>query len=254
MAQLLLLTLLFVGALADEPCPARCLCSPVALICNGAALPTIPVVPSYAASLLLNRNSITSLPANAFPGAPQLASMQIAFNRITFVHRDALAGLALLSDLLISNNAITEFPAGFFDHVPLLSALDFTSNAVTRFPAFPPRMQNMSVIYASRNQISSISRADLAPVAVTILTLSLHLNLLGPVNGGQGIPADLFADCRQLSAVMFSSNDLTTLPDELFAPVQHTLNSVALHDNKLTVLPASLLRTIAVGSLRSMCV
>ncbi|KAM9340447.1 uncharacterized protein lrrc69 [Symphorus nematophorus] len=151
--------------------------------------------------LLLNNNSITTLPAE-------------------------LLSLRCLTELNLGNNALKEVPA-VLGHLESLKKLYLFSNQIT---AVPPEvlggLQNLVVLNLNHNQIQRL------PPEIKSLTRLQHLSVLD--NKLEELPAEL-GHLMRLSEINLTSNRLSQLPQQLYQCKELTKLHAAR--NKLTSLP-----------------
>uniref|UniRef100_A0A672H4W0 Ig-like domain-containing protein n=1 Tax=Salarias fasciatus TaxID=181472 RepID=A0A672H4W0_SALFA len=183
-AALLLLCLGFLPWVAG--CPSECLCASDIVSCSGRNLSALPFdLPSYAtrldlshntltalqtdwlsqpfgrlATLVLGKNRISRVEANAFASAPRLLHLDLASNRLTVLNSSVFAGLKELKELLLFGNQIVEINPESFRDLHSLQRLYLSSNKLTAFPLelyeAPGGPRNLSFLDLSYNRLSEL--------------------------------------------------------------------------------------------------
>ncbi|XP_031630816.1 leucine-rich repeat-containing G-protein coupled receptor 5-like [Contarinia nasturtii] len=98
--------------------------------------------------LLLSYNEITTIPRDAFLGAPRLQLLDLEGNKISFIHEDSFAGFLQLEDLNLGNNIFPRLPKNGMKNVEHLKC--FNNPNLREFPPPDtfPRIQTLVLSYA----------------------------------------------------------------------------------------------------------
>lgn len=183
-ALLLLLCLGFPTSVAV--CPPYCLCASDIISCSGLNLSKLPSgLPSYAtrldlshnaltalstdwipqqfhrlATLVLSRNSINQIEANAFNATPHLLHLDLSSNRITVLNVSLFTGLKELKELLLFDNQIVQINPGALDDLHSLQRLYLSGNKLKAFPLGlywePGGPRNLTFLDLSYNRLTKL--------------------------------------------------------------------------------------------------
>ncbi|KAJ3612506.1 hypothetical protein NHX12_020781 [Muraenolepis orangiensis] len=221
---LLLPLLWFCRPAAALACPRGCLCASDVISCGGSNRSLWPRdVPAHAAHLDLSHNLLASLPANwsAPRPLPRLATLLLGRNAIAAVEADAFAltphlvhldlssnrlaaleasafgcgALARLEVLLLFGNRIAAVEPGALGGLRSLQRLYLSGNRLASFPL---------ELYRGRSRPRDLSLLDLSSNALTRLPVQSLLSLGERQQGGiylQGNP--LVCDCALLALLEF---------------------------------------------------
>ncbi|XP_040886296.1 amphoterin-induced protein 2-like [Toxotes jaculatrix] len=182
--------LLFLLCLGFPPCvatcPPYCLCTSDIISCSGRNLSVLPLdLPSYAgrldlghnaltslptdwipqpfdrlATLVLSRNSISQIEANAFTVTPHLLHLDLSSNRLTVLNLSLFTGLKELKELLLFDNQIFQINPGAFSDLHSLQRLYLSGNRLTAFPLGlywePGGPRNLTFLDLSYNRLSKV--------------------------------------------------------------------------------------------------
>ncbi|XP_070710313.1 amphoterin-induced protein 2-like [Pempheris klunzingeri] len=165
-------------------CPPYCLCASDIVSCSGRNLSALPFdLPSYAtrldlshnalaalpadwispsfgrlATVVLSRNSISQIEANAFAVTPHLLHLDLSSNQLTALNSSVFAGLKELKELLLFGNQIMQINPGAFSDLHSLQRLYLSGNRLTAFPLGlywePGGPRNLTFLDLSYNRIS----------------------------------------------------------------------------------------------------
>ncbi|KAM9771444.1 amphoterin-induced protein 2-like [Syngnathus typhle] len=199
-------------------CPPGCICTSDIVSCSGCNLSSLPLdLPDYAtrldlshnslaaiptdwttrplerlAALLLGRNRISQIEANAFAVTPHLLHLDLSSNNLSEVNSSIFTGLTQLRELLLFGNQIARINPNSFSGLHSLVKLYLSGNRLTSLPVNlwdggGPR--NLTFLDVSANRLASLD-------VRTLLSLSQH--------GGiylQGNP--LRCDCALLALLEY---------------------------------------------------
>ncbi|XP_078105321.1 extracellular matrix protein 2 isoform X4 [Sander vitreus] len=205
--------------------PPGCYISDVTLTCENAKLIYFPplAIPELR-SLSLEGNNISSIPAEAFNGIPNLEWIDLKKNKLTSAGIDAKAfkGLKMLRRLYLDGNLLEAVPANL-----------------------PPTLQELKI---SENRLRGINKHSFQDLS-SLVILELEGNLLSEGN----VDPLAFAPLKQLSYLRLGRNHFRTIPQGL--PISllelylennlieeisetvfnqtHSLNVVSLRHNRL---------------------
>ncbi|KAG8007183.1 Extracellular matrix protein 2 [Nibea albiflora] len=167
--------------------PPGCDISDVTLTCENAKLVYFPplAIPELK-SLSLEGNNISSIPAEAFNGIPNLEWINLKKNKLTSANIDAKAfkGLKKLRRLYLDGNLLEVVPAGL-----------------------PPTLQELKINENKLNGINENSLQDLSSLVI----LELEANLLSEGN----VDPLAFAPLNQLAYLRMGRNHFRTIPQGL---------------------------------------
>uniref|UniRef100_A0A8D0A517 Extracellular matrix protein 2 n=1 Tax=Sander lucioperca TaxID=283035 RepID=A0A8D0A517_SANLU len=202
--------------------PPGCYISDVTLTCENAKLIYFPplAIPELR-SLSLEGNNISSIPAEAFNGIPNLEWIDLKKNKITSAGIDA-KGLKMLRRLYLDGNLLEDVPANL-----------------------PPTLQELKI---SENRLRGINKHSFQDLS-SLVILELEGNLLSEGN----VDPLAFAPLKQLSYLRLGRNHFRIIPQGL--PISllelylennlieeisetvfnqtHSLNVVSLRHNRL---------------------
>ncbi|KAK0153777.1 Amphoterin-induced protein 2 [Merluccius polli] len=205
-------------------CPHVCLCASDVISCSGGNLSQWPRdVPPYTthldlshnllaslpanwsaprtlrrlASLLLSRNAIAAVEADAFALTPHLVHLDLSSNRLAALEASAFASgaLARLEVLLLFGNRIAAVEPGAWAGLRSLRRLYLSGNRLTSFPL---------ELFEGQARPGNLSLVDLSSNALTRLPVQSLLSLGERQQGGlylQGNP--LVCDCALLALLQF---------------------------------------------------
>ncbi|XP_027134789.1 extracellular matrix protein 2 [Larimichthys crocea] len=167
--------------------PPGCAISDVTLTCENAKLMYFPplAIPELK-SLSLEGNNISSIPAEAFNGIPNLEWINLNKNKLTSANIDAKAfkGLKKLRRLYLDGNLLEVVPAGL-----------------------PPTLQELKI---NENKLEGINKHSLQDLS-SLVILELEANLLSEGN----VDPLAFAPLNQLSYLRMGRNHFRTIPQGL---------------------------------------
>uniref|UniRef100_UPI0037E84DD3 amphoterin-induced protein 2-like n=1 Tax=Semicossyphus pulcher TaxID=241346 RepID=UPI0037E84DD3 len=167
-------------------CPLYCICASDIISCSGRNL-SVPHfdLPSYAtrldlshnaltvlpadwttqpfdrlATLVLSRNSISQIQANAFAVTPHLLHLDLSSNQLTVLNSSIFTGLKELRELLLFGNQIIQINPGAFSDLHSLQRLYLSGNRLVAFPLGlywePGGPRNLTFLDLSNNRLSKV--------------------------------------------------------------------------------------------------
>ncbi|XP_039654214.1 extracellular matrix protein 2 isoform X3 [Perca fluviatilis] len=167
--------------------PPGCYISDVTLTCENAKLIYFPplAIPELR-SLSLEDNNISSIPAEAFNGIPNLEWINLKKNKLTSAGIDAKAfkGLKMLRRLYLDGNLLEAVPANL-----------------------PPTLQELKI---SENRLRGINKHSFQDLS-SLVILELEGNLLSEGN----VDPLSFTPLKQLSYLRLGRNHFRTIPQGL---------------------------------------
>ncbi|XP_041637029.1 amphoterin-induced protein 2-like [Cheilinus undulatus] len=192
-AFLLSLCLGFLSSVAA--CPLYCLCTSDIISCSGRNLSVSNFdLPSYATrldlshnaitnlpldwisqpfdrltTLILSRNSISQIAANAFVVTPHLLQLDLSSNELTVLNSSIFTGLKELRELLLFGNQIAQINPGTFSDLQSLKRLYLSGNRLVDFPfglySEPGGPRNLTFLDLSNNRLSKVSVQSLLSIS-----------------------------------------------------------------------------------------
>ncbi|XP_077430375.1 extracellular matrix protein 2 isoform X2 [Vanacampus margaritifer] len=186
--------------------PPGCDLSDVALTCDNANLTYFPpLLMPQIKSLSLEGNDISSIPADAFNGIPNLEWINLKKNKLTSagIHHRALKSLKTLRRLYLDGNLLEVAPANL-----------------------PPSLQELKI---NENRLQKIHANTFQGLAALVI-LELEANLLSEAN----VDPEALAPLSQLSYLRLGRNHFRTIPQRLPA----SLLELYLENNLIEEIPA----------------
>ncbi|XP_075952365.1 extracellular matrix protein 2 [Anarhichas minor] len=205
--------------------PPGCDISDVSLTCDNAKLTYFPPlsIPELK-SLSLEGNNISSIPAEAFNGIPNLEWINLKKNKLTSNSIDAKAFkvLKMLSRLYLDGNLLEAVPA---DLPPTLQELKINENRLRRI--HENSFQDLSSLVILELEGNLLSEGNLDPLAFAPLIQLSYLRL--GRNHFRTIPQGLPISLLEL----YLENNLIEEISETAFNQTHSLNVVSLRHNRL---------------------
>ncbi|XP_056292463.1 extracellular matrix protein 2 isoform X2 [Pseudoliparis swirei] len=205
--------------------PPGCDISDVTLTCDNAKLTYFPPlsIPELK-SLSLEGNSISSIPAEAFNGIPNLEWVNLKKNKLSSdsIDRKAFKGLKMLRRLYLDGNLLEAVPAGL---PPTLQELKVSENQLRRLDENSFRgLSSLVILELEGNLLSegSVDPLAFAPL-VQLSYLRMGRNHFRTIP--QGLPSSLLE--------LYLENNLIEEISETVFNQTHSLNVVSLRNNRL---------------------
>ncbi|XP_061543715.1 extracellular matrix protein 2 isoform X2 [Phycodurus eques] len=250
--------------------PPGCDISDVTLTCDNAKLTYFPpLLMPQLKSLSLEGNNISSIPAEAFNGIPNLEWINLKKNKLTSAGIDqrAFQSLKMLKRLYLDGNLLEVAPANL---PPSLQELKINENRLQRIQG--NTFQGLSSLAILELEANLLSEANMDPKAFASLAQLSYLRLgqnhfrsipqgLPPLllelylenNLIEEIPAGVFNNSKNLNVLSLGHNRLEETRIAPLAWIHHrSLESMDLSYNKLylvpSYLPTSLVHLVLVGN------
>ncbi|TNN60722.1 Extracellular matrix protein 2 [Liparis tanakae] len=211
--------------LVNRGLPPGCDISDVTLTCDNAKLTYFPPlsIPELK-SLSLEGNSISSIPAEAFNGIPNLEWVNLKKNKLSSdsVDPKAFKGLKMLRRLYLDGNLLEAVPAGL---PPTLQELKVSENQLRRLDENSFRdLSSLVILELEANLLSegSVDPLAFAPL-VQLSYLRMGRNYFRTIP--QGLPSSLLE--------LYLENNLIEEISETVFNQSHSLNLVSLRNNRL---------------------
>ncbi|KAJ8361055.1 hypothetical protein SKAU_G00175800 [Synaphobranchus kaupii] len=250
--------------------PPGCVFSDVSVTCENTHFTNIPPlsIPLLKA-LSLEGNDITTIPAGAFNGLPNLEWINLSKNKITSsgIDPQVFKGLKFLTRLYMDGNLLEQIPT---ELPSSLQELKINENNLRGIDE--ESMQNLQNLITLELEGNMLSEGNVAPSALLPLTQLSYLRLGRNYfrTAPQGLPASLqelhldnnvieeisetvFNHTRNLNIVVLRHNRLDETRIAPLAWINHKhLESIDLSHNKLyhvpSFLPRSLVHLVLVGN------
>ncbi|XP_070759155.1 extracellular matrix protein 2 [Enoplosus armatus] len=205
--------------------PPGCDISDVTVTCENAKLMYFPplAIPELR-SLSLEGNNISSIPAEAFNGIPNLEWINLKKNKLTSAGIDAKAfkGLKMLRRLYLDGNLLEAVPS---DLPPTLQELKISENRLRGI--HEDSFQDLSSLVILELEGNLLSEGNVSPLAFAPLVQLSYLRL--GRNHFRTIPQGLPMSLLEL----YLENNLVEEISEAVFNQTHSLNVVSLRHNRL---------------------
>uniref|UniRef100_A0A8C3AIU9 Extracellular matrix protein 2 n=1 Tax=Cyclopterus lumpus TaxID=8103 RepID=A0A8C3AIU9_CYCLU len=205
--------------------PPGCDISDVTLTCDNAKLTYFPPlsIPELK-SLSLEGNNISSIPAEAFNGIPNLEWINLKKNKLSSngIDTNAFKGLKMLRRLYLDGNLLEAVPA---DLPPTLQELKINENQLRRIDE--NGFQDLSSLVILELEGNLLSEGNVDPLAFAPLVELSYLRL--GRNHFRTIPQGLPSSLLEL----YLENNLIEEISETVFNQTHSLNVVSLRNNRL---------------------
>ncbi|XP_033481695.1 extracellular matrix protein 2 isoform X3 [Epinephelus lanceolatus] len=205
--------------------PPGCSISDVTLTCDNAKLTYFPPlsIPELK-SLSLEGNTISSIPAEAFNGIPNLEWINLKKNKLTSagIGAKAFKGLKMLRRLYLDGNLLETVPA---DLPPTLQELKINENRLTEMDK--NSFQDLSSLVILELEGNLLSEGNVNPLAFAPLHQLSYLRL--GRNHFRTIPQGLPPALLEL----YLENNLIEEISETVFNQTHSLNIISLRHNRL---------------------
>ncbi|XP_068452036.1 extracellular matrix protein 2 [Clinocottus analis] len=205
--------------------PPGCEISDVTLTCDNAKLTYFPPLSiQELKSLSLEGNDISSIPADAFNGIPNLEWINLKKNKLVSSGVDAKAfkGLKMLSRLYLDGNLLEAVPA---DLPPTLQELKISENRLRRIDENSFRGLSSLMILELEGNLLSEGNVDPKAFAPLLQLSYLRLGKNHFRTVPQGLPSSLLE--------LYLENNLIEEISETVFNQTHSLNVVSLRNNRL---------------------
>lgn len=205
--------------------PPGCVISDITLSCNNAKLTSIPpLVDPQLKILNLEGNSITTIPAAAFNGIPNLERIDLGKNKITSAGIDpqAFTNLKRLTRLYMDANMLAQIPQAL---PPTLEELKINENVLQIIDE--DNFQDLNNLVTLELEGNILSEGTVSPSAFKPLTRLSYLRL--GRNHFRTIPQGL----PELLEELYLENNLIEEISEAAFNNTRNLNIISLRHNKL---------------------
>ena len=180
--------------------------------------------------LLLNENSLTSLPEEIFRETTRIGGLTLNGNSLTTLPVGIFGGLHNLSQLALQQNSLPTLPMGIFNGLDSLEYLNLEHNSLITLPErIFSDLGNLRRLTLNGNSLTTLP--------VRIFSGPSNLDWLRLDNNSiTTLPVGVFNGLSLLRGLALNDNSLTTFPVGLFRGMSN-LSSLYLHNNSLTTLP-----------------
>ncbi|XP_061151219.1 carboxypeptidase N subunit 2 isoform X2 [Syngnathus typhle] len=162
-----------------------------------------------------------------------LTKLQLNYNRFQTVLPDTFLHVGQLMELHLDGNRIAELADDTFSELTKLKVLNLRGNRLTTFNdrvLFGGEVLNLTLLDLRGNRLTEVSSFS------TLLSLT---DLLLSSNQLSSLPKDIFTNVTSLENVDLSENRLTSLPERIFAELK-SIKMIHLHKNQLISLDSKL--------------
>eukprot|EP00434_Breviolum_minutum_P024231 symbB.v1.2.021395.t1/scaffold1840.1/size99223/9 len=161
--------------------------------------------------LIMQGNSLQTLPSDLFQKNPQLQTLDISENYLKSLPKHLLKGLTALRTLDLGVNKLTLLPSEVFSGLTALEKLDLRYNKLSQLPSEVfsglTALETLNLEYNSLSQLPSEVFSGLT----ALQTLDLEANKLSQ------LPSEVFSGLTALETLKLNSNKLSQLPSEVFS-------------------------------------
>ncbi|XP_034039836.1 carboxypeptidase N subunit 2 [Thalassophryne amazonica] len=202
---------------------------------NISHLPTFLFVKLHNLNLLdLSLNSLEEVTKQTFFGLDSLNSLKINNNLLRSLSFDTFYGVSHLTELSLEGNKIAELPDNIFSGLSKLKELNLRRNVLTTFgdKVFGIEASNLKELNLKGNRLVELS---------SISSLTSLTDLILSSNQLSTLPDDIFRNVTALENLDLSENRLTLLPETIFNSL-FSIRAIDLHKNNLHVLDAQLFK------------
>ena len=192
--------------------------------------------------LLLGYNVLSNLTSNIFKGqcGHELIGIHINNNKLTYLERDLFNSTSNLSHLDLSQNRLAHIPKDTFRTLTELSTLTLIGNHLSDLDMLEvDGLRYLYSLYLRENNIS-ILRVGVFQSLQLLRNLDLSDNNISVLAVG------VFNGLRSLNFLDLKDNYISVLPLRLFALVGYVLLSLDLSGNHISELPASVFDSLKV--------
>ena len=239
-------------------CPIMCSCRGRGVFCSHTFMTDVPQLPVNTENILLRKNNISRIRANAFSEVHKLTELTLQYNNIRSLDGRAFEGLSLLRTFTLIENSVV-FESGVFRffynvsllslqvkyiHVPqreicMLKQLQQLTLGTFEFPYVKfddcfEGLQKLKVLTLYDMKQSNISRATFRPFRYSLTELNIRKC------GIRSLDVDTFKDLSKLNVLSLTENAITYLPSTIFMPLT-SLTHLYIAEDKLKVIPDGLL-------------
>ncbi|EGD79945.1 TKL protein kinase [Salpingoeca rosetta] len=185
--------------------------------------------PMQLRALILNNNSMTTLPRNMFASLSQLKELRLDYNRFRRLNHTIFAPLSNLTVLSFIHNRLLSRSMFFLRHLGQLQRLDVRFNDLTRLISRAYwQLTSLTHLWLGDNPIGRLPQDLLANMTrLDVIDISsAHVSL---------VPRGFLSDNKVLGRIDLANNLLSRLPAHLLNGLTH-LHTVRLRNNVITTL------------------
>ncbi|XP_072324644.1 uncharacterized protein [Scyliorhinus torazame] len=229
MEKIMQFLIILLGIGVSSACPEKCFCYPKLVDCRGLALQNIPpYIRSGTETLFLDRNSLISIPHNAFGDFANLSYLGLSNNRL-HLQNYTFEPLLKLQTLDLSANHLSELGEILLGNLSNLTWLNLANNKLGRFPPVTS-LAKLTYLDLSNNEL--VVFQETFKHLPQLDTLFLNDNQL------KTLPETGFDQLFLLEVLDLSNNDLRSLPSRFFNN-HRKLTDLRLDGNRLKNLTAT---------------
>ena len=181
--------------------------------------------------LLLNDNSLVTLPDGVFGGLSRLKLLGLSENSLSALPEGIFQGLGGLESLRLSNNSLPRLPVGIFGGLSNLTFLSLNRNALRNLPeGIFSELGNLEWLRLSVNPLNTL------PAGIFSGLGNLQRLELGNLNSLRTLPGEVFSGLSNLETLLLTDNGLSQLPEGIFKGL-NKLKTLQMGSNSLGTLP-----------------
>eukprot|EP00039_Didymoeca_costata_P021423 m.344467 g.344467 ORF g.344467 m.344467 type:complete len:821 (+) comp24500_c0_seq1:185-2647(+) len=183
--------------------------------------------------ILLQNNSITSIPLGMFDWAPIVRILDLNINSITEIESNAFIRMPQLEELSLGNNSLTTLPADLYASNPYLLDTYLRYNKIIDLPAsLFQKSSYLKYFDVSYNKLTMVHE-DMFKNNSQLFALGLSYNPLFK------LPPNFFSGNPAMSQLGMSGCRFTSFPKGIFDPMP-VIYGLDLFNNSLTWISADL--------------
>ena len=161
--------------------------------------------------LIVQGNSLQSLPSDLFQKNPQLQTFDISENSLKSFPNGLLKGLTALKTLDLRNNKLSQLPSEVFSGLTALKTLNLYFNKLSQLPSEVfSGLTALETLDLEWNQLSQLP-SEVFSGLTALKTLNLYRNKLSQ------LPSEVFSGLTALETLYLDNNKLSQLPSEVFS-------------------------------------
>ncbi|XP_076601159.1 uncharacterized protein LOC143329235 [Chaetodon auriga] len=186
--------------------------------------------------LQMKGNIISDLPTLLFLNLHNLLVLDLSQNKLQGVKRETFSGLARLETLKMNNNLISNLTSDMFHNMTQLIELHLEGNKISELAdGIFFALTELKVLNLRGNLLTTFSDEVFGFQASNLKELNLKGNRLTELSS--------LSSLTSLSDLILSSNQLSSLPEDIFRNVT-VLENLDLSENQLTSLPEMIFRDL----------
>lgn len=174
----------------------------------------------------LSQNKLVEVKGETFSGLTELQILKMNHNLISNLTSDTFHNISQLTELHLEWNKISELADGTFSVLTELKVLNLRGNSLTTFSdeVFGFNATNLRELNLKGNKLTELSSLNFLTSLSDLILSSNQLSTL---------PEDLFRNNSLLENLDLSDNQLTFLPETIFLD-RFTIKAIQLHKNNLS--------------------